>query len=195
MSEKLSKAIIEILLKNGLIVRSEIEIYCYGYETLIYSIEQMMLLIFVGTILRRYWEVLVFTIVFVSLRRYTGGYHAHTRVGCTCITVIMYIVIILMTQITVFNTLTIYVFIFIFFWYAFFKNVPVEHYDKPLSCQQCRRNKRISFIISIFYTIISGCMVLHGIYEETGRMIIWTMFAVSFLVVFKGLDFITLQKG
>lgn len=195
MSKKLSKVIIEILLKNGLIDKNEIEIYCYGYETLIYSIEQMILLIFVGIILQREWDVFVFIIVFVSLRRYTGGYHAHTRMGCTCITLIMYVVVIFTTQITIFNTLITYMLIFILFWYAFLKNVPVEHCDKPLSCQKRKRNRKISFIVSILYTMISGWMVLYRIYEGTGKIIIWTMFVVSFLIVFKGFDFIMLQKG
>ncbi|MBQ3514081.1 MAG: accessory gene regulator B family protein, partial [Lachnospiraceae bacterium] len=72
-------------------------IYYYGYETLIYSIWQMLLLLVLGMIMNRIVSTVIFLMVFVSMRKYTGGYHAETRMGCTFMTVVCYVTVLVMT--------------------------------------------------------------------------------------------------
>ena len=50
MSEKISGIITDFLLRKNVIKEEEKEIYYYGYETLIYSIWQMLLLLVLGIV-------------------------------------------------------------------------------------------------------------------------------------------------
>lgn len=72
MSEKISGIITDFLLRKNVIKEEEKEIYYYGYETLIYSIWQMLLLLVLGMIMNRIVSTVIFLMVFVSMRKYTG---------------------------------------------------------------------------------------------------------------------------
>ncbi len=97
MSEKISGIITDFLLRKNVIKEEEKEIYYYGYETLIYSIWQMLLLLVLGMIMNQIVSTVIFLMVFVSMRKYTGGYHAETRMGCTFMTVVCYVTVLVMT--------------------------------------------------------------------------------------------------
>ena len=76
MSKKISYMIADFLVQKNVVQKEKIEIYQYGYEALFFCIEETAMLIAIGFFLHSWIQTLVFIIVFVSLRQYTGGYHA-----------------------------------------------------------------------------------------------------------------------
>lgn len=86
MSKKISYMIADFLVQKNVVQKEKIEIYQYGYEALFFCIEETAMLIAIGFFLHSWIQTLVFIIVFVSLRQYTGGYHAKSRVGCKMVT-------------------------------------------------------------------------------------------------------------
>lgn len=47
---------------------------------------------------KRYWETALFTFSFLLFRKFFGGYHAKTHIGCISILVIMYLTMIFMIR-------------------------------------------------------------------------------------------------
>lgn len=83
MSHYLSCKIADFLVRQQQIPEQEWEICQYGYDTLIYSMEQTFLLLILGALLH--------IASYFFIRRYTGGYHASTRLGCTIMTLFTYL--------------------------------------------------------------------------------------------------------
>ena len=79
MSRFLSCRIADFLVRQQQISEEEWEICQYGYDTLIYSTEQTILLLLFGLLLHQITGTLLYIAVYFLIRRYTGGYHASTR--------------------------------------------------------------------------------------------------------------------
>ena len=78
MVHRLSKMIANFLLHKNVISETEIDIYIYGYETIILGIIDFFIVLIVGLIFNQFITMLIFFTMFISVRVYTGGYHANT---------------------------------------------------------------------------------------------------------------------
>ncbi len=54
----------------------------YGLEILLIKISFFAATMIIGAIMHSFWECLVFTALFSSIRSIAGGYHADTRIQC-----------------------------------------------------------------------------------------------------------------
>ena len=79
MSHYLSCKIADFLVQQQQISKREWEICQYGYDTLIYTMEQTVLLLLIGICLHQIPGTLLYIAAYFLIRRYTGGYHASTR--------------------------------------------------------------------------------------------------------------------
>ena len=183
MSEKISGIITDFLLRKNLIKEEEKEIYYYGYETLIYGIQQMMLILGFGIIRNRIVSTLIFLIVFVSMRKYTGGYHAGSRTGCTVMTVLCYLTVLVSGEWlkNMKNGYVILVLMVLFCVYIFVHYVPVAHPDKPLTKIQRRESKKKCGLLFMFYLIIS--LLVYDAYRIVTYMVLCTMVVTAMLII------------
>lgn len=77
------------------------QIYLYGIELCISSIINIILIVCVGAVLGCFVESLIFLICFISLRQFTGGYHADTYLKCNLFFVITFVFVISLTKFTI----------------------------------------------------------------------------------------------
>lgn len=89
MTHEFARRITAFLLKKNKITKSDVEVCTYGYSILLGEIFQTLLLIIMGVFFHRLRETIIFIIVFVSVRRHAGGYHASTRINCIITTILM----------------------------------------------------------------------------------------------------------
>lgn len=68
--------------KNGVWDINDHEITAYGLEILISTTLSISVVIVLGIISRRFTEIVWFLISFMTLRGYSGGYHAETHFRC-----------------------------------------------------------------------------------------------------------------
>ena len=157
MSEKISRIITDFLLRKNVIKEEEKEIYYYGYETLIYGIQQMILIFVLGMIRRRTVSTLIFLMVFVSMRKHTGGYHAGSRTGCTVMTILCYLTALVSGEwlMNMKKGYIILVFLVLFCVHIFVRYVPVAHPDKTLTKIQRRESRKKCSLLFVFYLVIS----------------------------------------
>ena len=183
MSEKISGIITDFLLRKNVIKEEEKEIYHYGYETLIYSIQQMMLILALGMIMNRKIETFTFLMVFVSMRKYTGGYHARSRLGCTFMTVVCYLMVLVLGEwlMNMKNGCIILLFLVLLCVVIFSHYVPMEHPEKPLTKTQRRESRKKCGLLFTFYLIIS--LLFYDIWRIVFYIILSSMVVTAVSIV------------
>ena len=73
MTHKIAGFIASMLQKSKVIEEDDSIFYQYGFEILIDTVLQTILLLIIGILLGKPMETLVFLIIFTLIRRYSGG--------------------------------------------------------------------------------------------------------------------------
>lgn len=183
MSEKTADRITEYLRREGGIKTDDAEIYRYGFDVFIYSFMQLMLLLAIGAAVHRISATIIYLASALSLRRYTGGFHARTRLGCTCIACLLLGAVLFATSFCrgIFIYPVTYPVCAAFYLICFALYVPVEHENKPLSDKQKRTYKRWAFFISIFWLTIA--VIAKYLRADIGDVIISALVVVAVSIV------------
>ena len=82
MITKLSHIIADFFIREKIVPEEQREIYEYGFELSISSVIGIILVLAIGLISGRFWESIVFYIVFCFTRLFTGGFHAPSHLLC-----------------------------------------------------------------------------------------------------------------
>lgn len=82
MSMKLSYLIVDFFIAQNWIKKEEKLIYVVGMDVLLSTSWQIALVLFLGIWRGRFVETVVYLLFFLSVRQYSGGYHASTRTRC-----------------------------------------------------------------------------------------------------------------
>lgn len=183
MSKRLSHMIADFLLHKKAIDAEEAEICQYGYEVLIYGIEQIIILLILGWLSGQIVPTCIYLLIFTSIRKYTGGYHANTRVGCTIVTILAWMVTI--TFIKVVSGMNIgmdkLIVLCLFYFFVMLYYAPVEHEKKPLFETQKKRNKQKTIILSLVYMVIA--LLAYLSLSVITYSVIFTMMNVAMLII------------
>ena len=146
----LSKMIADFFVRENVIEHEEYEIYKYGSDILIENIGTTIFLICLGT--------LIFIAVFAGIRRYSGGYHAKTKLKCYILTITNWAVVIVLQRLQQkfgFTRFGIELIICCMVFMVMFFFAPVENPGKPLFERVRIVNKRKTLIITLMVIIIS----------------------------------------
>lgn len=151
---KLAKIMTHFFIKKNVIEESEKETYYYCYEMLLSTIFNCLVLLSMMFISRLYIETGCFSLAFLMLRRYAGGHHANSHIGCLSFLIISYVVMWVLLKFLNINVLQILTMIFIIFSIiGVFIFAPLDNKNNPL--QNIPRLKIISKIIIIALGILS----------------------------------------
>lgn len=90
MIQQLSKTYSGYMVRIGAIRESEKELYALGVEVILSTILSAMAIFLLGWMLHNLDGAVIFLLCFISMRNYSGGYHAKTRVGCFLATLCCY---------------------------------------------------------------------------------------------------------
>lgn len=82
MIAKLSRIIADFFIRQKVVPEEHREVYEYGFELSISSVIGILIILAIGLVSRRFWESIVFYIVFCFTRLFTGGYHAPNHILC-----------------------------------------------------------------------------------------------------------------
>lgn len=78
VSDKLTKTLIE----NATISEDDYEIYRYGIQQGLTIIMNLATTMLIGVVCKMIWQSWVFTVAYIPLRSFAGGYHARTPFRC-----------------------------------------------------------------------------------------------------------------
>lgn len=81
----MSDEIVFTMIKSGFIKKEDEDIYIFGLRQLGSILLDAMIILVIGIIANQLVSLLIFIVVFGTMRRNTGGYHANSRFGCLII--------------------------------------------------------------------------------------------------------------
>ena len=184
MLEITAKKIAEYLVKCGEISNNdyEVEYYRYGIEVALSSLLNLAIIIIIGIISMHIIESLIFLIVFIFVRQFTGGYHADTYFKCNlylCLSFVLLLIsydffsnnnnVYLVTAINIVSLLIISIF------------SPVENKNKPIAKANRKGLKIKSIVFSIIISIIS--IILHCKSIKYGSILPLILLLISMLII------------
>lgn len=154
MFKKQAKHLVDVAVENGAARSENAEEYTYGLNIFLTVAANICTAAAIGVLMNSLIEMLLFIVVYKSLRKYIGGSHSKTVVSCyisSCITYIIAVVIIklyplspIMTNVAVLASVVIIYLI-----------APVEADKKPLDDKErmvfrCRSRISITVMAVIF---------------------------------------------
>lgn len=160
------------------------EIYVYGFELLISSIIETGALLFVGFLIGKFIETILFLFSFSSIRFFSGGYHANSYIKCFVVTLFSYLFVLLLynylREFSVINIIIFAFFEFILSLILFIKVSPIKSNGKTIF--NPKMQKRLS-IIALCINIVL-VMVLFNIFKNNILIIVLpTILMVDTLII------------
>ena len=78
----LGKSISHFLCEKKVIAEQEVEVYQYGFEILISTTLGLLITMAIGIVLNMFFVSILYYVIFVMVRQWTGGYHADSYLKC-----------------------------------------------------------------------------------------------------------------
>lgn len=82
MISKLAKNIAHFFVVQKIVEESREAIYAYGMELLLSDVLNTLIVLLIALISHTFPAVIIFTAVFMGLRKFVGGYHANSHLSC-----------------------------------------------------------------------------------------------------------------
>ena len=121
-----------------LLQKKKKEVCAYGMELIISGIISVALVLIIGLITGNIWYAVIYNMMMILIRTYTGGYHADTHAGCNVCYCGVYLISLLMLRIQVYirETIIITWLIALTGYLIIVLNAPLEHHNKKLMMEQ-----------------------------------------------------------
>lgn len=185
MSEFLAKRITMVFIRKFQIKEEDWDLYYLGIEVIVTTALTGIMIMLLGIGLRNFFGAVVFLLCFMSIRCYSGGYHAKTRLHCFFVSVLCYLLSFTMMKgllclpeavqnvlIAIGVAITVVHFV---------KLAPVENPNKRIREEMKERNRVMSFFMLICWYLICSAFVFTGKYEISTQ--IWaTMVIIALLL-------------
>lgn len=180
MIEKAAIRLLSYLEDNKAIDPQIREAYYYGIQVMLVNLLSVSTALIIGLLLGAFWETAFFLLLFIPIRRFTGGLHAKTYLVCSLTTNSIVILTVLWYRyipltmgvcaaIVIMSGLVIGVF------------APVENQNKALDQRQKTRCKIVSMIFWLVESL-TGLMLMHQNIPAY-KIVFISMLFVSFLIL------------
>lgn len=181
MIAKLSHIIADFFIRQKVVPEEQREVYEYGFELSISSVIGILIVLAIGFISRRFWESVVFYMVFCFTRLFTGGYHAPNHLLCKIIFTGALLAV-LVTDWLLKEIESYYWFVLHFYslvvvcWLA-----PIENANKELTKRQKVKCKVIAIIAMAVWLAVM--FLFRYLNSELDHIVALTLFSVANLML------------
>lgn len=181
MFGKIANQMTQILVDNKTISNDDQELYYYGIQQGLSIILNFVTLLFIGFVYRMFWESLLFTVAYIPLRRYAGGYHAKTPICCYFFSIAMMLTILPVMRWVNISSL-IYCILLLLSLVSILFLAPVADHNKPLDEIEQQVYRHHSIVIAVSEAVISFLFLLTQ-QERMMKCIIWSMVSINIMLV------------
>ncbi len=182
MISKLSKLIALFLYKEQIIDEEKTPVCEYGFELIISTMIGFILVIIVGLIMNTVTHALFFYLVFISVRLFTGGYHADTHFKCKLTLVICCLFVLFSSnQYEALDESRLHILFLAIYLVCVFLFSPVEHANAPLTEQERERNRGVSIIMAIVLTAVNELGYMF--FPAMSAVLTMSLFAIAMLMI------------
>ena len=152
MSERLANRVSLWLNRCEVITEEELELYAYAVQVCITTVSPLIMILCISGLLGHIPEGILLVLPFLTVRKYSGGYHAKTALRCFICSIILCVTY-LLAAISLSNGLAIRLVLGLACITLMLLS-PVDSVNRKLSDTECLRFRRKSRGITIFYLMI-----------------------------------------
>lgn len=185
MITSLAQYITGILLKNNVIKNEHLDIYIYGFEVLISGALSIFIGLILGLIFSQLIECIVFLVIFVTLRRYCGGYHADTYLKCNTIFTVNVAIVMIILKFNFTYSFPFHIMLCVLCILIYFVLSPIENIYKPITDEE-KKNYRLIAVTLAFITIILSS-VIHMYFIKSTIVMDMAMLSVAVSMIIEKL--------
>ncbi len=178
--EIISEFFVRQFINRQIISADKKEIYKTGLNLIIADIINFSLVLAIGVITKSFVSSCIYLIMFWTLRRFSGGFHARTYGVCRLVTLGTYILILLVSNVLNNFLLVSSVICSIITIITMIVFAPIRHPNKELTENEAKANKLFSVVVTIFYVTISIILTIIG--RKEGIVIALVLLAISVLM-------------
>ena len=144
-----------LLIKDKIVDIENREIYAYGLEALLLNFANILTAFLISVISGTLLHFVVFMLVFVPTRMFTGGYHAKTSESCYIKTTIIYALTVFFAKYLSWIFKGYFAALLLVITVALvIISAPVEHMNNPLSTNERRKNRIIAIVLTVIDSLV-----------------------------------------
>ena len=180
----LGKSISHFLCEKKVIAEQEVEVYQYGFEILISTTLGLLITVAIGIVLNMFFLSVLYYVIFVMVRQWTGGYHADSYLKCNITFAGITFFTLGMTKLSDMSemySLTIHGLMLVFALLSVWKYTPVENPNKRIREEMKEQNKIMSFAMLVVWYLVCSVFVFAGTYEISTQ--IWATIDIIALLL------------
>lgn len=147
-------SITQSLIDNGVISNESRELYEFGINQMIVSIVNLIITLVIGLCFHMVWQLFVFMLTYIPLRKFCGGIHAQTQLRCYIASIVMLCTVCILLKYVNFSTIMLII-SYLISASAIVILSPVEDLNKPLDNDEHKVYKKISIIVLIVESLIA----------------------------------------
>ncbi len=182
MFVKIADNIAKLMLNNKIIEENKVVICKWGIGHILDTVFNITTFLIIGIIFNMLFETIIFTIGYIPLRIYAGGYHAKTPFRCWCLSNIILVVSLVLVR----NAGKFYIAFCILSLIAVMVLIilmPVEDLHKPLDQNDRKKYKKRGITILVVEICLSIVFVLlHYIQISIVLNSIWVLLSVMLIL-------------
>lgn len=160
MLQILAKKITAALVLSKIISPDDMEAYTYGLELLITKLVLYLLIFIIAALTKTVIVSLLFVFLYMSLRKYTGGFHCKTAERCLCVSMLIHILMIAVYYLSISTTDFILLALSALSSAVIVIFSPVENENRPLDNVEKYKYKVKSILIMMVILILMAVSIL-----------------------------------
>lgn len=183
MIQKIVDRIVDRQVENRTIVQEDINIYKYGYFLLFEVLINLIISLMIGVVFHDIKTVVLFLVLYIPLRTYSGGWHADRLWKCTFISNLILVIAEVISNYCIEYVPVIYcVPLMIIFGIYILVVSPVDTESKPLENDERKSyNKKVKIIsflhsivliLFIFFQNRKGIIIIAYVYMVQAMMLV-----------------------
>lgn len=166
MTEYLSKRMTQYLVNRLQIDQNESDLYELGMEVIVSTVITSISIFLVSFFLKNFAGAVFFLCCFITVRNYSGGFHAHTRAGCFAVSIVCYLASYGLSKALACFPLLIQALLIgvglAVSAVVFGVCAPLENPNKRLKADWKRHNRRMMLFMMLFWLMLFGCLIRIG---------------------------------
>lgn len=178
---KFCHIIVNFFIRKNIFPEEQREIYQYGFELWVSSAIGILIVLAIGIISGRFWESIVFYIVFCFTRLFSGGLHAPTYLLCK-MTFASVLILVLVLDWLLCDIVECYW--YILYLYSFIiicQFAPIENSNKKLTEHEKARSKVICIVEMMICPLVM--LLFNNLNSELYHIVALTLFFVANLML------------
>ena len=180
MRKKVVGYAVLLLIKKGIVNESDKELYEFGVNQLLLFFINLGTSLIIGIVLGMVWQSIVFSIAYIPLRRFAGGYHAATAGACYLMSTVLIAASLMVMKYLLVDIVTVIAVLLIAAIIVWFR-APVASINKPLTEKEFSVFKRKTRVILIIECVLTLSLAM--IFENAAECISIAVFCSGLMLI------------